>query len=596
MTSQGRIPFGLACRRLTEWESALLQHVLGREDVDVVVEQPTASCGAAGLVPVTRSALFGVSFWRPGELRESRDRPIAWLRVPAEVLDTADEEARSALAREAAAADEVDGILRGWESGGELDHRLAQLADWVERVETVYLFIGREVFSKSDAGSNTLTRDGRISGLRDRPVGNWSSADRLFVVLAHCLFASGRSVRFEEFNGMQLSATGLRRYLLDRHANYCAAIGRPPGLPHGMPLPELAAEVRVLQEEVDRHASRMRYRRINGLTFVKSEGLDDFPHPRDPHVLPEPVARHGRLRLGVEPTGKAREDMRALTVAAALLDAQTDTDAAGALPSAGQAGDDAHRVPHGAVGELLAAIVLSAVLSTDSDYGMSSSVRDLTRLRGARPGGPDGVLELKKADFVCCCLPHPVRMAGTGEDTGPILWRAAQRMMYNRWHFAPGEFDREDIPHKRHYFFPPQVPDIAEHADHHHGGHVASRVRYSLRAPGAQVWHPPFSVFGHGFRGCYDIRLVRMDGPAFTLRELREAVRHCSLVDEVWRTLADGVQYGTLPVRPIGGFDRDWYAARGWERLDAYLLATGPRPGTAPAGPEDVTHRKAGRG
>ncbi|MFG2223433.1 hypothetical protein [Streptomyces sp. NPDC048644] len=561
LTSNGRIPFRLACRRLTVWEALLVQYVLGRTDVECVADPDPG----AGLIPVTRSALFGISFWKPGELGESAPEPLAWMRVPPEVLDMVDEEARSAQAREAAAFHEVDAILRSWEDKGELDHRLIRLADWVERVETVYIFVGREVFSKSDAGSNTLTREGRLSNLRQRPVETWHRADRLFVVLAHCLFNSGRSVRFEEFNGVQLSATGLRQYLLDRHAHYCAAIGRPPHNPGGMPLLDLADEVRALQSEVDRHSHLMRYRRINGLTFAKNEYLTDFPQPRDPHALPELIARHGRAHLGVEPTGRVRDDLRSLAVAAILRDAQT-------------AADDGPRAGHGAVGELLAALVLSAVHATDSDYGMSSSVRDLARLRGAGPGGPDGVLELKKADFLCCCLPHPTRMAGDGDETARILWRAAQRMMYNRWHFAPGEFDREAIPEKRHYFFPPQVPDITEHAEHHHGGHTASRVRFSIRAPGAQAWHPPFTVFGHGFRGCYDIRLVRTDRPAYTLRELQEAVRHCSLVDELWRTLADGVEHGTLPVSPMGGFDRDWYLSRGWERLDAYPLGTGALP------------------
>jgi hypothetical protein len=72
-------------------------------------------------------------------------------------------------------------------------------------------------------------------------------------------------------------------------------------------------------------------------------------------------------------------------------------------------------------------------------------------------------------------------------------------MMFNRWHFVPGQFDRAEIPLNRHYFFPPQVPDIAEHSEHRHGGHISARVRYSIRAPGAQVWREPFHVFGHGY-------------------------------------------------------------------------------------------------
>ncbi|WP_030394685.1 hypothetical protein [Kitasatospora purpeofusca] len=574
LTRNGRISLRLACSRLTTWESLLVQHVLGRGDVEFLAADPDGpadpdSPGGPGgpeapgpdTVTLTRSPLAGLSLWAPGEPPGPEAEHLGGLLVPAEVLDAVAEETRVIEAREAADRHEADTILRTWEKNGELDERLARLADWVERVESVYILIGRDVFSKSDAGTNTLTRQGLLTGLRASPVDDWRPADRLFVVLAYCLFVSGRSVRFEEFNGLQLSATGLREFLLDRHAQYCAALDRGPSGAAGLPLLELAQVVRDLMHDVDR-SELMRYRRINGLTFVKNERLLDFPLPRDPETMPELVARHGRLNLGVDPTGDVRADLRAMTLAAVALDATADADPGPEPPG------------QGAVGELLAAVVLSSIVATDADYGMSSSVRDLSGLRGVRPGSADGVLALKKGDFFCCCLPHPTRMAEVGDETAPILWRSAQRMMYNRWHFAPGEYDRAEIPEKRHYFFPPQVPDIAEHAEHHHGGHVASRVRYTIRAPGAQVWHPPFTVFGHGYRGCYDIRLVRMEGPPFTTTELAEAVRHCSLVDELWRTLAQGLQSGTLHVPPVAGFDRSWYESRGWERLRPFALAT----------------------
>ncbi len=455
---------------------------------------------------------------------------------------------------------EVNEILRDWELSGELDSKLVELADRVERVETVFVFIGRDVFSKSDAGSNTLTRDGLLADLRKRPPDDWRESDRLFVVLAHCLFSSGRSVRFEEFNGKQLSVTSVREFLLGRYASYFLMTDRDLGSPHSLSLFGLADRVRTLMRDADQ-SPMMRYRRINGLTFVKNEYLLDFPLPRDPDTLPELVAEYGRV-LGMTLTGDVRSDLHRMTLQAVVADA-------GDLRAAEVPGSQ------GTLGELLASIVLSAIIRTGADYGMSSSVSDLARLRGAVPGEPDGVLTMKKGDFFCCCLPHPVQMDMASDDAVAILWRAAQRMMFNRWHFVPGEFERAVIPEKRHYFFPPQIPDIAEHAEHHHGGHAASRVRYTIRAPGPQVWHPPFTVFGHGFRGCYDIRLVRMEGPPFTLEQVAEAVRHCSLIDQMWRTLAAGVESGDFPVRPIRGFDREWYEARGWERLRPYVLASG---------------------
>ncbi|MFF9851787.1 hypothetical protein [Streptomyces litmocidini] len=57
LADKERIPFRLACRRLTVWEGLLVQLVLGRSDVEVFVDPPS---GARGLVPVARSALFSV--------------------------------------------------------------------------------------------------------------------------------------------------------------------------------------------------------------------------------------------------------------------------------------------------------------------------------------------------------------------------------------------------------------------------------------------------------------------------------------------------------------------------------------------------------
>lgn len=555
LNDHDRVDFRLACARLTAWESVFVHSVLGRLDVHLV-DKPSPS---EPLICVTREALSGVAFWDVDQSPAPQSEVLGWLRAPNEVLETVRAEASVAEAREAAELREIDAIVRDWAEAGELDDKVVEVADWVEHVETIYTFIGRDVFSKSDAGSNTLARDQLLNDLRKRPPDEWRPADRLFVVAAHCLLAGGRSTRLEEFNGRQLTATGLRQSLIDRYAHYCAASGQDPDNMHALSLLELADRVRELTAEVDR-SRWLRYRRVHGMTFVKNEYLADFAL-RDPERMPNLVAEHGWVNLGVPESGDVRADLRAMTLAAAASDA----------------GDDGPDLADGgALGELLAAIVMSAIILTHSDYGMSSAVRDLARMRGTRPRDLDPLLTLRRADFFCCCLPHVTRMSEFvgDEDTVSILWRVAQRMMFNRWHFVPGEFDRKVIPQQRHYYYPPQLPDIAVHANYHHGGHIASKVRFSIRAPGPQAWLPPFEVFGQSFRGCYDIRLVRTQGPPYTLAELFDAERHCALVDELWRTVALGVERGTLPARPIAGFDRQWYETRRWQHLRPYALAS----------------------
>src|SRR4051794_18975704 len=60
LTGNGRISLRLACSRLTDWESLLVQHVLGRPDVELL---GPAVPPAPDLVPVTRSAPARLAFW-----------------------------------------------------------------------------------------------------------------------------------------------------------------------------------------------------------------------------------------------------------------------------------------------------------------------------------------------------------------------------------------------------------------------------------------------------------------------------------------------------------------------------------------------------
>ncbi|MEU1885313.1 hypothetical protein ABZ491_07510 [Micromonospora rifamycinica] len=553
LTMAGKVPFRSAFDGLTLREQAIVRHLLGRQHLRLT--PPGVDTPPAPFV-LAHSTLGKLTIHEPARGDLPTEEVVAELSLPQWLVEMLDEECLPAEAEEEQHRYEIDHTLSTWHADGTLAERLEEVIDWVERVETVLVHIQRRVFSRSDSGSSTLIRDGVLPALRDRPPADWSAEERLFVGAIQLLFRTGRAVRFEEFNGRQLSAVSLRRVLTTRCAAYLRVLGEPvTGQLSTATLTELAALAGDLVERVD-GGDHMRYRRVNGLTYAKDEYLVPWAQqerghaelPRTLHALTGPFD-------GDDPAALVRH-----ATAAALRTAHRDGD-------------------EGDLTRILEDIVLGAVVDARADYGMSSGIRDLSRLNGPAGRYGEDVAGLRKPDFFCCVLPSPQMAADLPADAvTDILWQVAQRMMYNRWHFVPGNFDRIEVPRQRHYFFPPLVPDIGEWGDLRHGGHSTARVRYTLRAPGAAMWKQPLTVSGRQYRGAFDIRLVRMDGPPFTLADLRIACRYSALVDVLWREIAGYAEEHDGWTPTIAAFGGDWYTANAWrtpvERLagDAQMV------------------------
>lgn len=548
LTMAGKVPFRSAFDGLTLREQAIVRHLLGRQHLRLT--PPGVDTPPAPFV-LAHSTLGKLTIHEPARGDLPTEEVVAELTLPQWQVEMLDEECLPAEAEEEQHRYEIDHTLYTWHADGTLAERLEEVIDWVERVETVLVHIERRVFSRSDSGSSTLIRDGVLPALRDRPPADWSAEERLFVGAIQLLFRTGRAVRFEEFNGRQLSAVSLRRVLTTRCATYLRALGEPvTGQLSTATLTELAALAGDLVERVD-GSDHMRYRRVNGLTYAKDEYLVPWAQEERGHPeLPRTLHALSGLFDGDDPAARVRQ-----ATAAALRTAHRDGD-------------------EGDLTRILESIVLGAVVDARADYGMSSGIRDLSRLNGPAGRYGEDVAGLRKPDFFCCVLPSPEMAADLPADAvTDILWQVAQRMMYNRWHFVPGNFDRVEVPRQRHYFFPPLVPDIGEWGDLRHGGHSTARVRYTLRAPGAAMWKQPLTVSGRQYRGAFDIRLVRMDGPPFTLADLRIACRYSALVDVLWREIAGYAEEHDGWTPTIAAFGGDWYSEHAW-RTPVERLAT----------------------
>jgi hypothetical protein len=423
----------------------------------------------------------------------------------------------------------VDAALGAAYATGGLGEIVAGVTDAVQHVEAVCLYVDDEMFVAMERFANLVTTrrgSGILDALTERPPPAWSPAHRLLVAAMHALYLSGRSIRFEEFNGAQLSARRLFSRLGELGVGYCAALGREEEPPR-----ELFALGRWVGDLAGRMQDRawLRYRRTDGLTFQKCEALRPPSGASEDGLALPP----GLIALHRCWCGDGSRVSRA-TLLHELAEAAIDDALLSAAPGAQAA--DAEAPEKTRLEVLFEEIVAAAVTATDADYGMSSSIRRPGCLFGASPSDlHDAVLKLTPKDFFCCIVGTERLQRMYGEKLEWDVFRAVQaRMQFNRWHFIAGNLARAAVPEDRHYFYPPVMPDLAEWSDQFHAGHTRARVRYAVRAPGPDTGCPPLTIAGIAFRGFYDVRVVRVEGPPFDLRDLTTARAHCLWLGVIW--------------------------------------------------------------
>jgi hypothetical protein len=470
--------------------------------------------------------------------------PIGFIRMQEAVYQNAVEAVVPGRSEEIALRVELDGLLEKIERSSGLVALLDRVDDAVRHVEAVYFYVDDELFSVMERISTLIPGDpggGLLEALRTRALYEWSSAQRLCVAALRALFLSGKSIRFEEFNGRSLTARRLFARLRELAASY-ASHGIEVGLTDGKDLFTLAEAVgRSAAQSVGQRWIRCRW--VTGLTYLKTEYiLDDQRRAVASEIIP------ARIRNLYESwIGKPARGMDYQTLFADMTDCAL---------AAGWA--DNLEMPEGTpaeqpLGALIQEIVTSAVVMVRADYGMSSSVRDI---RPFLLGDPQvvlaAILELKPKDCYCCIVSRPGMRAEMGATIVPHVYRAVQnRMQFNRWHFLPGNFPEEWIPRSRHYYYPPTMPDTAEWSDQTRAGHTKAGVRYSIRSPGPDMGQPPLRIGVSSYRGFYDVRLARMDGPPFTCDEMLTTRHHCLWMGVVWTRIVAYAQSAAARLRPV---------------------------------------------
>lgn len=546
-----RVPLTVARRCFTPQELAIYRRI--GEEILLYADSPTTYSSTHNVVCLCLSPYGKVSLYLlQDESPSIEESVVGYFVMSADALKQVSGVVNDIELAERTARAELHSYLEAWQASGALESRVGDVLKWTDRVDNILIYVGRDVYSRTDIGTSTLRSD-RFKTLHELPPSQWSASDRLFISSVQVLFAAGRAYRLEEFNGCQLSALSLIEWLRSSFQRYCSASSE---IATSAPVNKvwnflgLAMSVKQGAKMVDSSPSAIRYRKISGPFFNKSEAILELAAAdRVLKAVPNNFSSFWRNRqaTGSEMTVeeyvvRLREEVSSLS------------------------GDARSAV----VENTLQAIVRAAIRDCSADYGMTSGVRDLEFLDVERAGSFDAVAKHGKKDFFCCTLPSvELERSVDSQPLSDMLLQVAQRMQYNRWHFVPGDFADPDIPKGRHIFYPPMLPDLAEHSDLRHGGHVAANVRYSIRIPGPAAWRQPLRVGNEAYRGCFDLRLVRMRGPAFSTGDLIKAIRLADLLDRVWRLLAELHESPhQVPVR-VRSFSSDWYRRNDWSSVGA---------------------------
>jgi len=388
--------------------------------------------------------------------------------------------------------------------------------------------------------------DCALSSLVGMPLDLWSDSDAVMVVCLTLLVRSAGSARIEEANGTQLTIAHIAEILERTRREYNR-------IPHLDPVPA-AASTRVeslndLAEALRRRRAQIGsqgqlYREIHGPLMHKIERVSLV---RGPAADRREEALCARLREHLPVTGETLDQIGASVAASP-----------GWLAG-----------PFGGFGTGFEAVihetVCAAVVAFDADFAMSRGLRSLPALiRALREESWALIAGWDMPAFFCCVVPAPGAGRYFGDSPAQladVAWSISARMQYNSWHFLAGNLPPVPVVMARDYFVPPSIPDIAYHSDQHHHGHVAARVRFSIRSPQA------VEILGRLFAGFVDLRLLRCDGEPFDEQDLLAAHRASALLARVTGIAAGVVAAGTDI--EVTAFDPNWHWA---------TIAAEPRP------------------
>jgi hypothetical protein len=537
-----RVPPPHGRASLTTLQAALVE-VLGSRLLAIGEGPQDAPDGSVALALGMRS--YGRIILEEQPSLETGDLLFGFVMVTADDLLAARRRDAEVRASNDALDEEIRAFYRHCQPE-ETARMLEVLEQGIDRIDPVLFYVEEASYSNMPTFNNLLKRGGAgkdddrylIEALAKRPAAEWPWTAQVLVYCFYHLRASG--FRGEEFNSRQLTAFTLRRFFDETRREFARALGEPGFPREGLTLMEQAEGILAQRGELSR--THLFYRMINGLSLHKEQRL--LPRseirPIDHRALP-PDIRSYFERWDLNPS--QHESLYELC--------RRWLERALAHPRA-----DPHPKGLSHVEELIVVMAQSATEELTSDLGMSRCLREIGNI--ARVHDEQRYEEANswlQTEYFCAVVPSrrmSEQMAEQPRALADVLKAVSARMRYNSWHYMPGHFPLQHKAEDRHFYMPPAMSDISAWSDQRHRGHVAAGVRHSIRSPG------PITYKGKVFPGFYDLRLMRCEGPGYTLAELKRANEYTAYLGAFYQALLDHVVSTGTSFR-VTAFTNQWY-------------------------------------
>jgi hypothetical protein len=553
LTLGGHVPADVQLRALGTAEEVALRVVTGASWRSDGPCPPAPAAGPrpafVGEIGLTTSGRIVVRVPSQGPLAKELSLVGGVLRMPWSARALSEYRSGLADAAERFAASVAD--CRRWLDGMGLQRRdelLGELERAARRTAPFVLY-HRDRQYTNFRDRNTLTGktlwpghpDCALSGLRGLSLDLWSDDDVTVVVCLTLLVRSAGYARIEEANGTQLTLDHVAYLLEETRRQYNRVpVERPVPPAASTRVQELYDLAGALGERRRELAGRVQlYREIHGVLMHKIERIAGPLSDEGDRTERSLCARLGE-RLPI--TGATFEELGADLAAA----------------------PDWLARPHAGFGTGLESLVYATVAEATgafgADFAMSRGTRSLPQLiRALRARDWAEITEWDITAFYCCVVPGPEArrlFGGSAARLADTAWSISSRMQYNSWHFIAGNLPRTPEVEARDYFVPPTIPDLAFHSDQHHHGHVAAKVRFSIRSP------QPVRVLGRTFNGFVDLRLLRCEGRPFDEQDLLAAHRTSAFLARAAGLAADLAADADIEVT---AFDSRWH----WRTIGA---------------------------
>ncbi|MFF0018039.1 hypothetical protein [Streptomyces sp. NPDC005374] len=548
LTLGGHVPSDIQLRALSMPEECALKVLCGlswregHSDERPAVHEVDDTPGFHGAIGLTTSGRIVIRLPSQPPLADTSDLVGGIIRVPWPAKAVADYQAEldsATVRRRTAVAD-----CRRWlETVDNRDELLEVLKQATLRTAPVVLYQGDRRYTNFRERNNLPGKtlwpghpDCALTGLQGLPLELWSDNDAELVVCLILLVRSAGFGRIEESNGTQLSVDHIADLLERARRNYEStqtAERIPPASSKRIEhLNDLAGALRSRRTALGPGVQL--YREIHGPLMHKIERVAG-PPAQPCRTLDQELC--SRLRDSLPVAG---------STLAALGESLADS-------------PDWLIAPHGGYGtgqeSLIHTTVAAAVEVFGADFAMSRGMRSLPRLiKALREQDWQRIVSWDLPEFFCCVVPDPAAIRYFGGSTArlaDVAWSMSARMQYNSWHFLPGGLPPGHEVDGRDYFVPPTMPDIAYFSDQHHHGHIASRVRFSIRSPQA------VTVLDRTFNGFVDVRLLRCEGRPFDEQELLAAHRVSGFISRATTLVAELAARGANA--DVTSFDPAWH-------------------------------------